>query len=58
MICFLFFQGVMELGQGNWAEIKTWGHFHHRTSVHLKDKWRTLKNMPSRLKGVIYISAT
>ena len=57
MIRIPIFQGVMERGQGQWAEIKTWGHFHHRTSVNLKDKWRTLGNQPGRLKGVIFISA-
>ena len=48
------FQGVMEIGQGSWAEIKKWGRFERRTSVQLKDKWRTICNQKGRLQGKAY----
>ncbi|KAI1882113.1 hypothetical protein AGOR_G00247340 [Albula goreensis] len=36
-------QGVAKYGEGNWAKIKNSFPFKGRTSVNIKDKWRTLK---------------
>nr|DBA16888.1 TPA: hypothetical protein GDO54_002415 [Pyxicephalus adspersus] len=37
--------GVKELGEGNWAKILKRFPFHNRTSVMIKDRWRTMKKL-------------
>ncbi|XP_018425913.1 PREDICTED: telomeric repeat-binding factor 2 [Nanorana parkeri] len=37
--------GVKEVGEGNWAKILKRFPFHNRTSVMIKDRWRTMKKL-------------
>ncbi|KAJ8351132.1 hypothetical protein AAFF_G00148290 [Aldrovandia affinis] len=38
-------QGVTKYGEGNWAKIKNHFPFVGRTSVNIKDRWRTMKKL-------------
>ncbi|KAJ8379039.1 hypothetical protein AAFF_G00231300 [Aldrovandia affinis] len=38
-------QGVTKYGEGNWVMIKKHFPFVGRTSVNIKDRWRTMKKL-------------